>query len=80
MKTPRDLSGRDLVKALCRSWDYREVGQPGSHIYLQTEVPKPQRIPVPAHKDLRVGTLNAILDLVAEHKGVSRDAVIKSVL
>ena len=27
MKTPRDLSGRDLVKALCQFWDYKEVGQ-----------------------------------------------------
>ena len=80
MKTPRDLSGRDLVKALCRFRDYSEVGQRGSHIYLQTEVPRSQRISIPAHKVLRVGTLNAILGLVAEHKGVSRDTVLNSIL
>jgi predicted RNA binding protein YcfA (HicA-like mRNA interferase family) len=80
MKTPRDLSGRELARALCRLWDYREVGQRGSHIILQTEVPRHQRLAVPAHKALRVGTLNAILDLVAEHRGVSRDTVLDSIL
>ena len=80
MKTPRDLSGRELARALCRLWGYREVAQRGSHIILQTEVPGHQRLPVPAHKTLRVGTLHAILDLVAEHKGVSREAVLDSIL
>jgi predicted RNA binding protein YcfA (HicA-like mRNA interferase family) len=80
MKTPRDLSGRELAKALCRLWDYREVSQRGSHIILQTEVPQHQRLAIPAHKALRVGTLNAILDLVAEHKNVSRQTLLDSIL
>lgn len=25
MKIPRDLSGRDLIKTLCRKWGYRIV-------------------------------------------------------
>jgi predicted RNA binding protein YcfA (HicA-like mRNA interferase family) len=79
MKTPRDLSGRELAKALCRLWDYREVAQRGSHIILQTEIPTHQRIAVPDHKELRVGTLNAILGLVAEHKGVSRNTILDSI-
>lgn len=80
MKTPRDLNGRELARALCRRWDYREVAQRGSHIILQTEVPKHQRLPIPDHKSLRVGTLNAILNLVAEHKGVSRETILASIL
>ena len=80
MKTPRDLSGPELAKALCRSWGYREVAQRGSHIILQTEIPGHQRISVPAHKFLRVGTLNAILNLVADHKSVSRDVLLDSIL
>ena len=79
MKTPRDLSGRELARALCKRWDYREVAQHGSHIILQTEIPAHQRLPVPDHKSLRVGTLNAILNLVAEHKGVSRQTVLASI-
>ena len=80
MKTPRDLGGRERAKALCRAWDYREVSQRGSHIILQTEVPTHQRIAVPNHQALRVGTLNAILGLVAEHKGVSRNTILDSIL
>ncbi len=79
MKTPRDLRGRRLVEALCRHWGYREVDQTGSHIILQTEVPGHQRIPIPAHKDLRIGTLNAIIRLVANHKGVPREEILKTI-
>jgi predicted RNA binding protein YcfA (HicA-like mRNA interferase family) len=79
MKTPRDLSGRRLADALCRHWDYLEVDQTGSHIILQTEVPGHQRIPIPAHKELRIGTLNAIIRLVANHKEVSREEILKSI-
>lgn len=76
MKVPRDLDGRDLADTLCRRWQYREVGQVGSHIILQTEMPSHQRLPIPAHKPLKLGTLNAIVRLVATHKCVSRDEVL----
>jgi predicted RNA binding protein YcfA (HicA-like mRNA interferase family) len=79
MKSPRDLSGRELANVLCKNWTYREVGQTGSHIILQTEQPGHQRIPIPAHKPLRVGTLNAILRLVATHKGVSRQQILDTI-
>lgn len=32
MKVPRDLSGAQLVKVLCRDWDYHQVHQEGSHV------------------------------------------------
>ncbi|HEY6170738.1 MAG TPA: type II toxin-antitoxin system HicA family toxin, partial [Candidatus Kapabacteria bacterium] len=35
MKTPRDLSGKELVRALQRI-GYLEVRQKGSHVYLTT--------------------------------------------
>ncbi len=79
MKIPRDLSGEDLVKLLCRRWDYRVVHQQGSHIVLETETPSHQRMAVPAHKNLRIGTLNAILRAVARHKGVTRQDLLESV-
>jgi predicted RNA binding protein YcfA (HicA-like mRNA interferase family) len=78
MKLPRDLSGRRLAGCLCRDWDYVEVHQTGSHIVLQTETPDHQRIAVPAHAVLRIGTLNAILRTVATHKGVDREAILRS--
>jgi predicted RNA binding protein YcfA (HicA-like mRNA interferase family) len=79
MKLPRDLSGRRLAAGLCRNWDYVEVHQTGSHIVLQTETPGHQRIAIPEHTALRVGTLNAILRAVAAHKGVDREAILGSV-
>jgi predicted RNA binding protein YcfA (HicA-like mRNA interferase family) len=79
MKSPRDLSGRKFADALCKTWSYREIGQTGSHIILQTEQPGHQRIPIPVHKALRIGTLNAILRLVANHKGVSRQQILDTI-
>jgi predicted RNA binding protein YcfA (HicA-like mRNA interferase family) len=78
MKIPRDLSGQDLVNMLCRSWGYRVIHQVGSHIVLETEEPSHQRIAVPAHKSLRVGTLNAILRAVGRHKGVERHKLLET--
>ena len=78
MKLPRDLSGRELASALCRHWGYLVVHQEGSHIILQTEDPSHQRLPVPAHTSLKIGTLSAILRLVAGHKGVSREDILET--
>ena len=78
MNIPRDQSGHDLVETLCRKWGYRVVHQEGSHVVLETDDPSHQRLVVPAHRYLRVGTLNAILRAVANHKRVERDAIIES--
>ena len=61
---------------MCRSWNYRTVHQAGSHVILETEIPGHQRIPVPDHAFLRIGTLNGILRLVAAHKGVSKEDIL----
>ena len=37
MKMPRDLSGADLIKLLCRHWGYRRVNQEDSHVILETD-------------------------------------------
>ena len=78
MKLPRDLAGAVLIRALCKHWYYRRIAQVGSHVSLQTESPSRQRIVVPSHKTLRVGTLNAILRSVAAHKKVTRRDVLES--
>jgi predicted RNA binding protein YcfA (HicA-like mRNA interferase family) len=76
MKIPRDLSGAQLVKYLCRDWGYRVVHQEGSHIILQTDLPIHQRLSVPNHNPLRVGTLNSIIRAVSTHKGVDRQRLL----
>jgi predicted RNA binding protein YcfA (HicA-like mRNA interferase family) len=78
MKLPRDLDGAELVGVLCRDWGYRMVHQEGSHLVLETSVPAHQRISVPNHNPLRVGTLNAILRAVARHKGIHRHELLDS--
>lgn len=62
MKIPRDLSGREIVKVLCKHWDYRQIHQEGSHIILQTDTPSHQRIPVPDRNPVRIGPLTAFCD------------------
>jgi predicted RNA binding protein YcfA (HicA-like mRNA interferase family) len=56
--------------------EVHEVHQVGSHIILETSEPTHQRLAIPAHDPLRLGTFSSILRSVAEHKAVSRDAII----
>jgi len=67
-----------LIKVLCRDWGFRQVHQEGSHVILQTETPGHQRLSVPNHNPLRIGTLNSIVRAVATHKGVDRQTVLDS--
>jgi predicted RNA binding protein YcfA (HicA-like mRNA interferase family) len=78
MKIPRDLSGAQLVKILCRDWGYRVAHQEGSHIILQTEEPSHQRLSIPNHNPVRVGTLNSIIRAVSQHKGVERQELLET--
>jgi len=78
MKVPRDLSGTQLIKVLCREWGYRQINQEGSHVILQTDTPGHQRLSVPNHNPLRVGTLNGIVRAVATHKAAGRQEVLDS--
>ena len=77
MKLPRDVSGTALAQVLCRHFGYVTVHQSGSHIVLDTADPSHQRVSIPAHPSLRVGTLNAILRSVARHKGVERETILE---
>jgi predicted RNA binding protein YcfA (HicA-like mRNA interferase family) len=80
MRLPRDLSGRELADGLCRHWNYRETSQEGSHLLLETNLPSHQRIAIPLHKSVKVGTLNNILRTVAAHKGVTREVILGAIL
>ena len=78
MKLPRDLSGRELTKAL-QVFGYRVTRQTGSHIRLTTTERGEHNITIPDHDPLRVGTLAGILGDVADHFGITRDEVVKRV-
>jgi hypothetical protein len=47
-------------------------------IILETSDPTHQRIAIPDHRTLRLGTLSSILRAVAQHKGVGRATIIAS--
>jgi predicted RNA binding protein YcfA (HicA-like mRNA interferase family) len=76
MKLPRDLSGAELIKLLCKRHGYRRVNQEGSHVILETDSPRHHRLAVPDHKTLRIGTLNSILRTVAEAKGLEKEDIL----
>lgn len=76
MKLPRDLSGAELIKLLCKHYGYRRVKQEGSHAILETESPRHHRLAVPDHNPLRIGTLNAILRAVAGIKGIEKEDIL----
>jgi predicted RNA binding protein YcfA (HicA-like mRNA interferase family) len=77
VKLPRDLSGHDLAKIL-RRYGYELVRQSGSHIQLKSNILGTNHtVTVPAHKSLKLGTLNSILSRVAEYLKMERSELIK---
>ena len=60
--------GAELADHLIRHWGYQKSHQTGSHIHLRTDLPTGQTTIVPAHRPLKTGTLNGILNHVARHK------------
>lgn len=78
MKLPRDVSGDDLTKAL-RVLGYEVTRQTGSHYRVTTTQGGEHHVTIPRHDPLRIGTLAAILDSVAEHFGISRNELISRI-
>ncbi len=75
-RLPRDVSGQDLVKRL-EAFGYVVTRQKGLHLRLTTPEGGEHHVTVPNHDALRAGTLNGILKDIAEHAGLTRDAVVE---
>jgi predicted RNA binding protein YcfA (HicA-like mRNA interferase family) len=75
MKIPRDISGNELARLLMK-YGYQVTRQSGSHVRLTTNQKGEHHITIPAHKELRVGTLSAILIDIADHLEMSKDELI----
>jgi len=72
VKVPRGLSGVELEKLLHR-FGYEATRQHGSHVRLTANIHGAEHhITVPAHKFLKVGTLESILTDVADALKVPR--------
>ncbi|MFN2397828.1 MAG: type II toxin-antitoxin system HicA family toxin [Gemmatimonadaceae bacterium] len=71
MRLPRDLSGRELARALSQ-YGYAVTRETGSHMRLTTQQRGEHHVTIPDHRQLRVGTLAAILADVSMHLGIDR--------
>lgn len=71
MRLPRDLTGAELIAALSR-FRYFATRQRGSHVRLTTNQNGEHSVTVPAHDPIKVGTLSAILNDVADHLGMTK--------
>ena len=61
------------------TWEHEGAsGRLSHHIILETEEPAHQRIAIPDHHPLRLGTFVPILRAGARHQGVTRNAIIGS--
>ena len=65
-----------MIKLLCKNWGYSVVHRVGSHVILQTDTPSRQRIVVPSHAALKIGTFHSILSSVAAHKQTLRELIL----
>ena len=68
MRMPRSVSGVQLALLLGRRYRYVLIRQRGSHLRLESDfMGYPHRISIPRHNPIRAGTLNRILNDVAEY-------------
>ena len=75
-KIPRDISGRELAKLLSR-YKYKVVRESGSHIRLvSTHQQTEHKITIPDHQSTKIGTLNNILNDIAEYLKISKQELI----
>jgi predicted RNA binding protein YcfA (HicA-like mRNA interferase family) len=72
VKTPRDVSATDLIKAL-RVLDYVITRQKGSHIRITTNRDGQNHEVIPNHSPIKVGTLQGILKRIAAHHHLTVD-------
>ena len=62
MKLPRDLWGTEVARRLARHNGYRVTGSWGSHMTVTpTAGGERHQVTVPRHRDVRIGTLDAII-------------------
>jgi predicted RNA binding protein YcfA (HicA-like mRNA interferase family) len=75
-KIPRDISGRELAKLLDR-YKYKIVRESGSHIRLVSTYKQIEhKITIPDHQSIKIGTLNNILNDIAEYLNLSKQELI----
>ena len=75
MTIPKDVSGQDLIKAL-KKLDYKVTRQTGSHVRLTSILNGEHHITIPNHNPIKVGTLNSIINDIADHKKIDKATLV----
>ena len=75
MRTPRNITGQELLKLLRKKFGYEQSRQVGSHIRTTTQGNGEHHVSVPNHNPIKVETLNGIISDVAEHFQISKEEV-----
>ena len=76
MKLPRDLSGTEVVRRLARHYGYRVTRSRGSHMTVALTAGGDQnQVTVSRHRDVRIGTMDAITADVAAFLSLPKQAV-----
>ncbi|MBW6463452.1 MAG: type II toxin-antitoxin system HicA family toxin [Firmicutes bacterium] len=76
MSIPKDITGDELIRILAQ-YGYEITRQKGSHVRLTTKRGGVHHITIPKHNPLKVGTLNSIINDIADHYGLTKKEVIK---
>ena len=75
-KIPRDVSGRELAQLLGK-YGYEIKRETGSHIRLVSEMTgKEHKITIPDHAPIKIGTLNNILNDLADYLKINKKVLI----
>jgi predicted RNA binding protein YcfA (HicA-like mRNA interferase family) len=75
-KIPRDISGRELARLL-QKFAYEIKRETGSHIRLVSTLSgKEHKITIPDHRPIKIGTLNNILNNIADYLKMDKKALI----
>ncbi len=76
-KIPRDISAKKLIKAL-NKFGYKITRQVGSHVRLSSDIKgSSHNITIPLHKEIKIGTINNILNDLSEYLKIDKQELIK---
>jgi predicted RNA binding protein YcfA (HicA-like mRNA interferase family) len=75
-KIPRDISGRGMAK-LIKIYGYNIVKERGGHIRLLSNIKDSEhKITIPDHKQIKIGTLNNILNDIGGYLKMSKEQLV----
>ena len=72
MRFPRNISGKELIKAL-EKIGYEVTRQKGSHIRLTCRFPSEHHVTIPNHDPIKLGTLSFIISDIANQRNQTKE-------